>query len=285
MRRLLHKSLESPDERVEHARLLMQTLSLGDVTVARQVMKPGWRWSVDVRPLVGGEWCQARHVGVVLSGRFGVLMDDGAEAAIGSNEVYVLPPGHDGYVIGDEPVVVLEWSGVRGWIPDLESLSQRVLATVVLTDIVDSTTTAAGLGDRRWREVLAGHNERTRDLLQLYRGLEINTTGDGFLAVFDGAARAVRCAVELARPHEDDGLRLRAAVHTGEIEKVGEDVRGLAIHEAARMLALAGHGEVLVSSLTRELAGAAGLHFEDRGEHELRGIEGGRRLYAVTMRQ
>lgn len=282
MARFFVKNLDSPDDLLDHPRLRMQTVDVGDVSVAWLVNQPGWRWSVDVRPLVGGEWCQSRHVGILLAGHFGVTLADGTRIDLRPRDVYVIPPGHDGYVVGEEPTVAIEWSGVRGWIPDIE-ITERVLATLLLTDIVDSTATAARLGDAAWRTLLAGYNERTRAILERYRGREVNTTGDGFLATFDGAARAVRCATELVRGASEDGLAIRAVVHTGELELVGEDVRGLAVHETARMLALAAGGEIVVSALTRELTGGAGIAFDDRGEHELRGIEGARRIYAVTI--
>lgn len=282
MARYFVKNLDSPDDVLDQARLRMQTVDLGDISVGWQVLQPGWRWSVDVRPLVGGEWCQTRHAGVQIGGRFRVVFADGTSVEVGPRDVYVFPPGHDGFVIGDEPVVALEWSGVRGWIPELE-LTERVLATLLLTDIVDSTATAARVGDSAWRVVLAAYNERTRELLTRYRGREVATTGDGFVATFDGAARAIRCAAELVRAATGEGLGIRASVHTGEVELVGDDVRGVAVHEAARMLEVSGGGEVIVSALTRELTGAAGIRFADRGEHRLRGIDGVRRLYAVTI--
>jgi class 3 adenylate cyclase len=133
-------------------------------------------------------------------------------------------PGHDAWVVGDEPVIQVEWSGVRGWLEPLESLNERVLATVLVTDIVGSTGHATRLGGSRWNDLLARHNSRMRDVVTTFRGREIKTTGDGFLVVFDGAARAIRCAKRMADSAREDGISIRAAVHTGEIEFVGEDV-------------------------------------------------------------
>jgi Adenylate and Guanylate cyclase catalytic domain len=135
-------------------------------------------------------------------------------------------PGHDAWVVGDERAVSIEWSGVRGWLEPLESLNERVLATIVVTDIVDSTGHANRLGGSRWNDLLARHNARMRDIVSTFRGREIKTTGDGFLVVFDGAARAVRCAQRMVDSAREDRVSIRAAVHTGEIEFVGDDVLG-----------------------------------------------------------
>jgi class 3 adenylate cyclase len=120
-----------------------------------------------------------------------------------------------------------------------------------------------------------------RDVVTTFRGREIKTTGDGFLVVFDGAARAIRCARKMVDSAPEDGIAIRAGAHTGEVEFVGDDVLGAAVHEATRVSALASEGEVLVTSVTRDLAGGIGLSFEDRGEHELRGFDGARRLFAI----
>jgi len=178
--------------------------------------------------------------------------------------------------------VVAAWTGVKNWLGPLESMAERVLATIVLTDIVDSTGTAVRMGDRAWADTLSAFEARTRDVLGRFRGREIKMTGDGVLATFDGAARATRCAVALRAAAADLSIAIRAAVHTGEIEIAGDDIRGLAIHEASRMLSLAGSGEILVSAMTADLSRDAGLTFEDRGEHELRGMSGSRRLYGVV---
>jgi class 3 adenylate cyclase len=275
------RSLNEPDESVtfDHGRI--DWVVLGDQTIGRSIQEPGWRWSTHIRPIVGGEWCQSRHAGVIVSGRMHMVMDDGDEFDFGPHDVIDVAPGHDAWVVGDESVVSIEWSGVRGWIEPLESLNERVLATVVVTDIVDSTGHATRLGGSKWSDLLARHNARMRDVVTAFRGREIKTTGDGFLVVFDGAARAIRCARKMVDSAPEDGISIRAGAHTGEIEFVGDDVLGVAVHEATRVAALAAAGEVLVTSVTRDLAGGIGLSFEDRGEHELRGLDGARRLFAV----
>jgi pimeloyl-ACP methyl ester carboxylesterase len=157
----------------------------------------------------------------------------------------------------------------------------RVLATVLFTDVVGSTKKATDLGDRRWRDLLVQHDAAIRRELERFRGREVDTAGDGFLATFDGPARAVRCASCALEAVHGLGLDLRAGVHTGECELDGEKVRGIAVHTGARVAALAGAGEVLVSSTVKDLVAGSGIEFEDRGVHELRGVPGEWRIYAV----
>lgn len=159
----------------------------------------------------------------------------------------------------------------------------RVLATVLFTDVVGSTELATALGDRRWRDLLESHHTAVRAELARYRGREIDTAGDGFLAVFDGPARAIRAAVAIIEAVKALGLSIRAGVHTGEIEQLPSgDVRGIAVHTGARVAATAGADEVLVSSSVRDLVAGSGFTFVDRGSHVLKGIEEERRLYAVA---
>ncbi len=270
-----------PDERIDVEALTSSMLNLGGMTASYDVHQPGWRWSTHVRPHVGTEWCRVRHVGVVLTGVMHYLLEDGREFEAGPMTLHEVPPGHDAWVVGDEPVTTLAWTGVRGWLAPLESLVDRVLATVVFTDIVDSTGAAIRMGDRAWAELLATFEDRTREVIERFRGREVKMTGDGVLAVFDGAARAIRAAVALRASGTSLGLQLRGAVHTGEIEVAGKDVRGVAVHEASRILGLAKPDEILASATTVQLAGELDLAIEDRGEHGLRGIEGTRRLYAI----
>jgi pimeloyl-ACP methyl ester carboxylesterase len=158
----------------------------------------------------------------------------------------------------------------------------RVLATVLFTDIVGSTELAAAVGDRRWREVLDAHHAAVRRELTRYRGREVHTAGDGFLATFDGPARAARCAVAITQAVRPLGLEVRAGVHTGEVELMGDDIGGIAVHTGARVAAEAGPGEVLVSSTVKDLVAGSGIAFEERGAHVLKGVPGEWRLYAVA---
>jgi len=195
---------------------------------------------------------------------------------------YVELPGVDHLAFaGDvEPVLAEIEEFLTGVRPVAEP--DRLLATVLFTDIVDSTTRAAALGDRRWRELLEAHHAATRRELGRHRGREVKTLGDGFLAAFDGPARAVRCAEAIVAAVRSLGLEVRAGLHTGECEVMGDDLGGLAVHLAARVAAQAGPGEVLVSSTVKDLVAGSGLRFEDHGTRRLKGIPDEWRLFAVA---
>ncbi len=158
----------------------------------------------------------------------------------------------------------------------------RVLATVLFTDIVGSTERAAQLGDHRWRELLEGYYELARRELARFRGREVDTAGDGFFAAFDGPARAVRCAQAIGAGVRSLGIEVRAGLHTGECEVIGEKVGGIAVHIGARVASAAAPGEVLVSSTVKDLVAGSGLRFEDRGAHTLKGVPGEWHLFAVA---
>jgi class 3 adenylate cyclase/pimeloyl-ACP methyl ester carboxylesterase len=193
---------------------------------------------------------------------------------------YVEYPGIDTY----------SWL-VEPWIDELEEFltgrrsdgeADRVLATVMFTDIVGSTEAASRLGDGRWRTLLAAHNDVVRSALERWRGTEIKSTGDGFLATFDGPARAVRCASEIVDGVAPLGLDVRTGLHTGECELVGGDVTGMAVHIGARVMSHAEPGEVLASSTVKDLVVGSELQFEDRGSHCLRGVPDEWRLFALA---
>jgi len=194
---------------------------------------------------------------------------------------YVELPGIDHVpFVGDADALVDEieefLTGVRhGPEPD------RVLATVLFTDIVQATERAAELGDRRWRDLLAQHHALVRGELKRFRGREIDTAGDGFLAAFDGPARAVRCACAVNDAVGSLGIRIRAGLHTGECEVIGDKLGGIAVHIGARVAAMAAPGEVLASSTVKDLVAGSGLCFEDRGIHTLKGVPDAWRLFAV----
>ncbi len=157
-----------------------------------------------------------------------------------------------------------------------------MLATVLFTDVVGSTERAAALGDRRWRELLQAHNDAVARELARFRGRQVDSAGDGVFATFDGPARAIRCAAALRDAVGSLGLDIRAGVHTGEVEVVGDDYAGLAVHIGARVSGQAGPSEILVSGTVRDLVVGSGIGLEDRGTHALKGVPGEWRLYAVT---
>ncbi|WFU83211.1 adenylate/guanylate cyclase domain-containing protein [Bradyrhizobium sp. CIAT3101] len=167
-------------------------------------------------------------------------------------------------------------TGARG-----SAVADRVLATVLFTDIVGSTEKAASLGDRRWRALLDDHHAMVRGILARFRGQEVKTTGDGFLATFDGPARGVRCARAIADEVRSLGIDIRAGLHTGECEVIGDDVGGIAVHIGARVAALAGAGEVLVSSTVKDLVAGSGLRFGSRGVTPLKGVPGEWQIFAA----
>jgi class 3 adenylate cyclase len=195
---------------------------------------------------------------------------------------YVELEGPDNmFAVGDSEAILGELeeflTGTRH-----EREPDRMLATVMFTDIVDSTQRAADMGDRQWRDLLERHDQLFRRALERHRGREVKRTGDGFLATFDGPARAIRCAASVTAAVEELGLELRAGLHTGELEVMSDDLGGLAVHIAARVMGCADAGEVLVSSTVKDLVVGSGIDFEDRGTHDLRGVPGDWRLFRVT---
>jgi class 3 adenylate cyclase len=276
------KSFDEPDEIVELPGLLEEVVEVGGFVVGREVVAPGWRWSKDTKPVVGGEWCEAHHVGLTMSGRWGVAMKDGRTLELRPGDVFDVPAGHDSWTIGDEPCVTLNWAGLRTFFASKALLPERFLATILFTDIVGSTAKASELGDAAWTELLARHEQIVRGELEGANGREVKTTGDGVLAVFEGPATAVRCAAAIRAASNRQGLQIRAGIHVGEVESAGSDIRGVAVHEAARVMAASNPDEILVSETTRALSLTNDLEFADRGEHQLKGFEGPRRLYAYV---
>jgi class 3 adenylate cyclase len=195
---------------------------------------------------------------------------------------YVELPGADTlYWVGDTGKMLDEieefLTGVRGG-----SGAERILATVLFTDIVGSTERAAVLGDQRWRDLLDSHDEAIRRQLERFRGREVDTAGDGFFATFDSPGRAIECALAIRDSLKAFNIDVRAGVHTGEIEVRGDHVAGMTVHIGARVSSLAGTGEVLVSSTVKDLVAGSSVEFANRGEHELKGVPGTWRLFAVS---
>jgi len=259
------------------ARLLRQSVSLGSA-VAYLAMNTG----IDVREVL-----PAIHVPTLVMHRAGDRINPVAGGRLMADLIpgarFVELPGDEHHPwLGDSATLLGELeeflTGARHG-----PASDRVLATLLFTDIVTSTQTAARLGDREWNVLLETHRDVVRSELQRFNGREIGTTGDGFLALFDGPARAVRCALAIIDRLEAIDVSIRAGVHTSEVEVAGGDVAGLGVHVAARIMSLAKPGEVLVSSVVRDLALGSGLAFADRGRHALKGVPGEWELFSSSV--
>jgi class 3 adenylate cyclase len=277
-----HRRLEAPNEVREFPSGRVEIYEIGDAVVGRQTFQPGWRWSESVGPIAGTPSCEYHHMGYSFAGHVRIELDDGSTYEIQAGEAYEIPPGHDAVVLGDQPWIALDWAGMRSFARPMAGSGERVLSTILFTDIVDSTATAERLGDAAWRDLLGQYYERGRYELDRFRGREIDTTGDGFLALFDSSERAVRAGAGICLAAKAMGIQTRAGVHTGEVELVPGNVRGVAVHLAARIMALSGPSEVLVSGTTHDLVAGSSLTFEDRGLHELKGITGARQVFALT---
>ena len=271
---------ETPDVRVT-GRGKVDVVELDDRVVARITWQPGWRWSVDVKPIVGTDYCQSHHVAYAISGRGHVEMSDGIGMDIGPGEVYEIPPGHDAWVVGDEPFVSVDFEALRALVMADPAQTRHALATVLMTDIVDSTAQAVALGPAAWQDVIARHNRIAERIIDRNDGRLVKTTGDGVIGLFDSAERAARAALAIGPAMSDLGIDVRAAVQTGEVEVMAGDVRGVVVHATARMMGLAGANQVVVSATVRDLLDGTGLAFEDFGEHELKGLPGARRLFVI----
>jgi len=257
-------------------------------TFARMAASPGaalallrMNYQIDVRPILPAIRIPTLILHRVGDQRVGVggarYM---AEQIPGAKYVELPGPDHS-WDAGDQDAIIDEMeeflTGARH-APEPD----RVLATVLFTDIVGSTELAAAVGDRRWRDLLDAHHAAVRRELARFRGREVHTTGDGVLATFDGPARAARCALAITQAVRALGLEVRAGVHTGEVELMGDDIGGIAVHTGARVAAEAGPGEVLVSGTVKDLVAGSGIAFEDRGVRTLKGVPGEWRLFAVA---
>ena len=279
---LRRKRFDLPDEVRVVDKARVELVELGELAVGRAIFEPGWRWSEHVKPIVGTESCQVHHIGYVMSGHLHVEMTDGASLEVVGGDAFEIPPGHDAWVIGDEPWVSVEWAGRRLFAKSPNEISDRIFATLVFTDLSGSTEMLTRLGDARWRLLLAEHNQAVRTEIERFGGREAKTTGDGFFVLFDSPARAVRGAAAMIDAATAHSLTARAGVHAGEVELQGDEVRGIAVHAAARILGVAQPGEVLVSTTIRDLLSGSGLDFVDRGGFELRGLNGFRSLAALV---
>jgi class 3 adenylate cyclase len=276
------RDLCQPEAVVAAALGTTNQVRLAGTVISRHVLKPGWSWEKDGQPLVGTASCELYHRGVVLSGRMGVRTDDGDEVVIGPDHVFDILPGHVTWVDGEDELVMVDWAGGAGFDAQPGARTQRVMATILFTDVVDSTALAQRLGDVAWKRTLGMHDDVIRTVIAGFSGREIQTAGDSFLVVFDSAERAIRCGLDLVDALAAIQVPVRVGIHSGEVEFVGDQVRGVAVHAASRVLSETGSGEVLVSGVTRDLAeGSAGLEFESRGRRRLKGLERALELFAA----
>jgi class 3 adenylate cyclase len=278
--RLQRKSLSRPETVRKFPHGHIDSVALGESEIGRWQFEPGWRWSQDVRPIVGTPSCQNRHVGVCVEGTLHVEMDDGTVMEIGPDDAYEIPPGHDGWVLGNQPFITYEWTSSRVFAraPDDDD---GIIVTLLFTDIVGSTATLERVGDKVWHELLVAHNAAMREQIAHHRGREFDTSGDGFLVLFEGAARAVRCGMGMIKAANGLGLHIRVGCHTGEVIFVTGYAHGVAVHTTARVVALAGADEIFVSSTTRDPLSASDFALEPAGTFELKGLTGARQVFRV----
>jgi len=252
------RDLDEPEAVVGGPLGATNQVRLAGTVVSRHVLQPGWSWEEHSKPLVGTASCELYHRGVVLSGRMGLRMDDGEE------------------------LVMVDWAGGAGFDPQFGQ-EARAMATILFTDIVDSTTRAREAGDESWKRTQAMHEDVVRSVLPEFAGREVETAGDSFLVVFDNVASAIRCGLALIRALAAIEIPIRVGIHSGEVVMSPDEVRGLAVHAAARIVDQAGAGEVLVSGTTHDLAeGATGLSFESRGLFSLKGLSREYELFSVS---
>jgi class 3 adenylate cyclase len=252
-----------------------------DHVIGQMTYEPGWRWSVDVKPIAGTESCQYHHIAYSVAGRLRLQMADGTELEVGPGDMFEAPPGHDAWVVGDEPWVGVDFEAMRTYGRSHPAV-ETTLASIVITDIVDSTRRAAEMGASAWHDVIAEHNSKASTAIDRQRGRLVKTTGDGVIAIFDGAERAVRAAVSIRGLASVLGLEVRVGVHSGEVQVTADDVRGIAVHTVARIMSVAGSGEIIVSATVMDLVEGSDLAFEDAGLHELKGLSGKRQLFRLT---
>jgi class 3 adenylate cyclase len=283
MSRIEVRDLDAPEAVISQTVGETQQVRLAGTVISRHVLPPGWSWEEHSKPLVGGRSCQLYHRGVVLRGRMGVRADDGQQVVIEPNQVFDLQPGHITWVEGDEELVMVDWAGGAGFGAQ-PGEGSRVMATVLFTDIVDSTVRARTLGDTAWKRIIAMHDDVVRSVVTGFGGREVDTAGDSFLIVFDGAERAIRCGLALVDALDAIDVTVRVGIHSGEVAWEGDQLRGLAVHVAARVTGEAAGGQVLVSPTTRDLAeGATGIEFRSVGRHQLKGLEFERELFSVSV--
>ena len=284
MPKLQRRNFSQPNEIRDIGRGVLQIVEIADSAIGKIAYEPGWRWSVDIGPRVGAALCEVHHVGVALSGRLQIEMADGSTMVISPDDAFEVPPGHDAWVVGDEPFTSIDTVGRRHFGLAIGHAVNRYLATILFVDVVGSTELAQRLGDRAWRDLLGEHNAAARRMIDRHRGVEVGTIGDGYVATFNSPAHGVLAAIDVGGAALELGLHVRAGLHTGEVERAGDDVRGIAVHHAARVAGAAAAGEILVSSATKPLLTGAGLRLESAGRHELKGIDEPDELFRILPR-
>jgi len=261
MTRLEHASLLDPANQRPLSRGVGAAAHIGGLVIGRAILEPGWRWSEDVKPIVGTEWCEVHHLQLIVSGRLAVGLADADEVdEFVAGDLIDIVPGHDAWVVGDEPCDLIDLSGNSAQFGVPASLARQVV-TMLMSDIVDSTPTAARLGDARWRQTLGDHNRIIRREIERFRGRELDTTGDGFFVAFDSAASGVAAAIAAQGALADHAASagfapsVRIGLHTADATRRGNDYSGVGVHVQRHTLALADADEIVVSRATLDEAG------------------------------
>jgi class 3 adenylate cyclase len=277
------RDLDQPEAVVSHTLGATHQVRLAGTVVSKHVLQPGWSWEKEAQPIVGTTSCELYHRGVVLSGRMGVRTDEGEEHIIGPDHVFDLMPGHVTWVEGDEQLVMVDWAGGAGFDTAPGSRDERVMASILFTDIVDSTARAAAMGDRTWRQLVDRQYEVARAEANRWAVQHIESTGDGIMATFDTPTRALRCAFGLRDAMAALELQIRVGIHTGEILRREEGVGGIGVHIAARVLAQAAPSKVLVTRTVRDLTAGTDLAFQPIGSVSLKGVPGEWELLEASL--
>ena len=235
----LKKSLDAPDERIQVEGIAADIVQVGDAAISRNTFQPGAHCALGGKRVSGNQRanqsCQAHHTGVLTEGQLHIEMDDGSTLDLGPNDVFDIPPGHDGWAIGDVPMRGINWSGVRTWIPEPEA-GERVLASVLFSDIVGSTELASRVGDDGWRELLGRHN-REVEISSIDSAVGRSIRRATVFSPSSTVPRAIHAATAIRDRVRTLGLEVRQGIHTGEVELIADDVRGIVVHEAARIAA------------------------------------------------
>lgn len=282
MAKLRKTNFATPDVRRDVGRGELHLVELGDVAIGRIAYQPGWRWSEDLGARIGTPLCEVHHLGVAISGRLQIEMRDGSSMVVEPGDAFEIPPGHDAWVLGDEPWVSIDTVGRRNFGAAPQQALHRYLATILFVDIVGSTEHVARSGDRAWRDLLADYYVAVGRVLERHHGIEVDRAGDGLLATFDSPARAAGAAGDIGREARELGLEVRAGMHVGEVERAGDDVRGIAVHHASRVAGESGPGEIVVSSATRALLTGSGVALESIGPRVLKGIDEPDELFRIV---